>query len=105
VPFPDPASVSSLGKLPFIKAPGETPGVAASPELANEFNGDQHWLQRYCKSMLRIRASAHTSAFRVIDDDTEPSRAHADSTPTGRRGVRHTYPLSTNSSSARWIAD
>jgi hypothetical protein len=35
------------------------------------------WIHRPCKSVLRLTAKAHSSAFRVLDD-SEPPRAHAE---------------------------
>jgi len=60
------------------QGPWRNPGEwQPEPELAKELGDDQaHWLQRNCKSVLRIKTSAHTSAFRAIDDDAEPPRAH-----------------------------
>jgi hypothetical protein len=62
------------------QGPWREPGEwRPEPELADAFNDDQlHWLQRHCKSVLRVRASAHTVAFRDIDEETEPPRAKAE---------------------------
>lgn len=62
------------------QSPWREPGEwQPPPDLAEDLANQQlPWLQRHCKSVLRIKTSAHISAFRDIDDDVEPPRAQAE---------------------------